>query len=475
MAKKSFDIHDTTKSIPHLIFLLAWPVFLEQILTTLVHYADTAMVGQLGKNATSSVTISNTPMFLLNAVVMALGMGVTTMIAQATGAKDSGLVRRLEKHAVLIIIFIGIPITAIMIALHRAIPIWMGAPAEILDTAANYNLIVCCGRIFMIISMVLNSAFRGYGDTKTPMKINMTMNVVNIIGNFFLINETKERTIFGATIVTPGAGWGVEGAAAATAFSMMVAGVIALLVLYRRNNEYKLTLHESYKPEKELCQKIFRISLPAMLERICMSSAGMFVTKSVATLGTTAIASNSLSLTAESISYMPAFSFQTAATTLVGQCLGAGKPDRAHEFIKHCLIIATAIMAATTVLLYIFSPQLLRFFTPDPDVIELGSKCLRVMAIIQIPQAICWIYTGGLRGAGDTKMVFYITAITTWGVRTLWSILCIRVFHFGVVSIHWVMAAEIMVRLVLVFLRYRSGKWKTMNFVANRKTAEAEA
>ncbi len=465
MAKKSFDINDTSKSIPHLIFLLAWPVFLEQILTTLVSYADTAMVGALGKNATSSVTISNTPMFLLNAVVMALGMGVTTMIAQATGAGDKELVRRLEKHAVLIILFIGIPISAIMISLHRLIPIWMQAPEEILDTAAKYNLIVCSGRFFMVVSMVLNSAFRGYGDTKTPMKINMTMNVVNVVGNFFLINETKERQLFGLKFVTPGAGWGVAGAAAATAFSMFVAGTIAALVLYRRKNEYRLTFHESYKPDKELCQKIFRISLPAMLERMCMSSAGMFVTRSVATLGTTAIAANSLSLTAESISYMPAFSFQTAATTLVGQCLGAGKPDRAHEFIKSCLTLATIIMAVTTVGLFIFAPQLLRIFTKDPDVIELGAQCLKIMAFIQIPQAICWIYTGGLRGAGDTKVVFYITAATTWGVRTIWSIVLIRYFHMGVLAVHWVMVAEIMVRLLLVYLRYRGGKWRHMNFV----------
>lgn len=467
MAKRSFDVNDTSKSIPSLIFLIAWPVFLEQILTTLVSYADTAMVGALGANATASVTISNTPMFLLNAVVMALGMGITTMIAQATGAGDKELVRTLEKHAILTIIFVGVPVVGIMIALHRVIPIWMGADPEILDTAANYNLIVGCGRIFLVISLILSSAFRGYGDTKTPMKINMAMNVINIVFNFFLINKTREITLFNKiTFTCPGAGWGVEGAAAATAISMAFAGIMALRVLYLKKNDYQITLRESYRPDKELCKKIFKISLPAMLERICMSSAGMLVTRNVATLGTVAVASNALAMTAESISYMPAFSFQTATVTLVGQCLGSGKPDRAHEFVKSTLGIASAIMAVMSVLLYVFAGPLLRFFTPDEAVIALGSECLKVYALIQIPQAVCWIFMGALRGAGDTQFSFYITAATEWGIRTVLAYVFVRGLKLGLVYVVWAFVASLMVRLLLVILRYRGGKWREMNFVA---------
>ena len=137
MAKKlNFDVNDTSKSTAKLIFLLAWPVFLEQIFTTLVSYADTAMVGALGKNATASVTISNSPVFLMNGIIMSLGVGVTTLVAQATGAGDKELVKKLIRHAVMIILYLGVPITALLAILHRAIPQWMGADPEKQDASS---------------------------------------------------------------------------------------------------------------------------------------------------------------------------------------------------------------------------------------------------------------------------------------------------------------------------------------------------
>ncbi len=461
MAKKRvFDINDTSKSPARLIFLLAWPVFLEQIFTTLVSYADTAMVGALGKNATASVSISNSPIFLLNGIIMSLGVGITTLVAQATGAGEKALVKKLIRHAVMIILYLGVPMTLIIALLHRAIPQWMGADPEILDTAAQYNLIVSAGRLFSLMSMTLNSVFRGYGDTKTPLKANLTMNIVNIVGNYFLINPTHEVQLFKKFIFTvPGAGWGVAGAAAATAFSMFVGGMFTLLVAFLRKNGFEISLKESYRLDWKLMKKIFRISLPAMLERICMSSSGIFVTKSVATLGTVSVAANSLALTAESLSFMPGFAFQMAATTLVGQCIGANRLDRAKIFTRTTCIIASVVMLFTGALIYIFSTQIISFFTPDAEVIELSAAYLRVVAFLQIPQVLCWVFSGALRGAGDTQYNFYITAATNWGIRTLFSILMIRVFGFGLVSLGYVCLVETCVRLGLLFLRYRGGKW----------------
>ena len=261
------------------------------------------MVGALGKNATASVTISNSPVFLLNGIIMSLGVGVTTLVAQATGAGDRELVKKLIRHAIMIILYLGIPITGILAALHRAIPQWMGADPEILDTAAQYNLIVAAGRLFSLMSMTLNSVFRGYGDTKTPLKANVAMNLINVVGNYFLINPTRTVHLFHKVYFTmPGAGWGVAGAAAATALGMFVAGMFTLIVAFRRKNGFEISLKESYRLDWKLMRRIFKISLPAMLERICMSSSGIFVTKSIATLGTAAVAANSLQLTAESLS-----------------------------------------------------------------------------------------------------------------------------------------------------------------------------
>lgn len=460
MASKTLNLVDESRSTTKTIILLAWPVFLEQIFSTLVSYADTAMVGSLGATATASITISNSPIFLINGITMALGVGITSLVARAVGAGDTELVKKLMRHAILAIVCIGLPLALVTIALHRMIPIWMGAPAEILDTAATYNLIVSCGRIFMTTSMMLNSAFRGYGDTKTPLIVNTMMNVINVIFNFLLIYETRVISIFGFEFTMFGAGWGVAGAAAATALGMTVSGLTTLGVAFFRKNEYRITFRGPWKPDKALTKQIFRISLPAMLERLCMSSSGIFTTSSIATLGTTSIAANSLSLTAESMSFMPAFAFQTAATTLVGQSLGAGKPELAKKFVNKCVLMGVIIMCFTGLALFVFAKQLLGLFTPDPDVIDLGARCLQIVAFLQAPQVVGWVYSGALRGAGDTKFIFYISASTNWFIRTLWSVICIRVFGLGIIACHIVTFIDVIVRTILFFLRYRSGKWQ---------------
>jgi len=463
--KVSFDINDTTKSIPRLVLMLAWPVFMEQILTTLVSYADQAMVGALGKNATAAISISNSPIFVLNGVVLALGIGITAMVAQAVGAGDKALVKNLIRHAILVIIYLAVPIAIICAVLCRQIPIWMGAEPEILDDAAAYNLIVASGRAFILASMVMNSVFRGYGDTKTPLVVNTVMNVVNVVGNYFLINPTRPVTILGLSFTMPGAGWGVRGAAVATALGMMAAGIITIIIAFTRDNEYKISIRDSYRLDRVLAGKIFNISFPAMLERFVMSSSGVFVTRAIASLGTTAVAANSLFLTAESMSFMPAFAFQTAATTLMGQCLGARRIDRAEKFTRTTLIMGTLTMCATTIFLYTCAEFLLGLFTPDADVIALGTRCLHVTAFVQAPQVIGWIYAGALRGAGDTKITSLITVLTTVFIRTIGEVLVIRAFGYGLVEAQYVVFTEIAIRGILMGLRYRAGKWKTMSAI----------
>ena len=460
MAIKSINVTDESKGVYQTIFLLAWPVFLEQILTTLVSYADTAMVGSMGAWATASVSISQTPIMLLNSVVMSLGVGITALVARSAGAGDKALVRKLMHHAIMAIVLLGMPISILTICLHRVIPIWMGAAPEILDTAAQYNLIVSFGRIFIVISMMLSAAFRGYGDTKTPLIGNVMMNVINVIFNFLLIYPTRDITVFGWTFTMWGAGLEVAGAAIATSIGMPVAGLFSLWVAFCRKGEYTISVRGGWKIDWTLTKQIFSISFPAMLERIFMSSASIFTARSINSLGTVTVAANTLALTAESLSFMPAFVFQTAVTTLVGQSLGARKLSLAERVVHATMICGVVVMAFTGTGLFVFSRQLIGLFTPDQDVIALASKCLKVTACLQIPQVLAWIFSGVLRGAGDTKWNFYITAATQWLVRTLGVVLVIRAFHLGLYEAEFVILAEVVIRMGLLYWRYRTGKWK---------------
>lgn len=464
MAKehKRVDLMDESRNPFLTILLLAWPVFVEQIFTTLVSYADTAMVGSLGAEATAAITISNSPIMLLNGIVMSLGVGITSLVARAVGAQNPDLVKKLIKHAVLAILYLGVPIWLVNIGLHRLIPKWMGAAPEILDTAANYNLVTSLGRIFMIASMMLNSAFRGYGDTKTPLKVNTLMNVVNVILNFLLIYPTRQISFLGLEFTMWGAGLEVIGAGIATSVGMATAGCINLYIAFFRKNEYALDLKSSWKLDPTVTKQVLRISFPAMLERLFMSSSGIFTTSTIATLGTVNVAANSLTLTAESISFMPAFAFQTAITTLVGQSLGAKKPHLAEKFVGRTMLISCSLMVVANVLLFIFAEPLISIFTPDADVIELGAQCLRVVAFMQVPQVVGWNFAGVLRGAGDTKYNFYVSAGTNWLIRTLFTILAIRVWGMGLVAAQYIIMVEILVRMGLLIARYKTGKWKTI-------------
>ena len=280
------DVTDSRRAPLVTVLLLAWPIFLEQILTTLVGYADTAMVGSMGAAATASVSISNSVVMLLNGSVMSLGVGISALVARSVGARDYDLAKKLIRHTVLLLLCVGLPVGLILMALHGAIPRWMGAEADVLPLASRYNLIVAFGRPFQIASMLFCSVYRGCGDTRTPLFINSGVNVLNVIGNFFLIYPTRVVSFLGLSFTMPGAGWGVAGAATATAVSMAAGGTFATLLMFLRESPFRISLKEDYRPDWKLARQILRISLPAMMERLTMSSAQVVITSSIASLGT---------------------------------------------------------------------------------------------------------------------------------------------------------------------------------------------
>ncbi|MBQ5805724.1 MAG: MATE family efflux transporter, partial [Lachnospiraceae bacterium] len=333
MKKKNFSIVDESRSPWMTILILAWPIFLEQVLTSLVQAVDTAMVGSMGAVATTSVSISQSPNMLVNGVVMALGVGFTSMIARSVGAGDMERSRTLVRQAIMMVFALGIPMSAMYFALARQIPVWMGGETEILDSAEAYNKIIAVSMCFRCLTMVLTAIYRGYGDSKTPMKINVMVNLANVVGNYLMIFPTREVTLFGTTFVMPGLGWGVAGAAASTSISTIVGALILLVMCFVRKSEMQISLKDSFAPDWKELKSAFRLSIPAMIQRAVMSSSHILVTSTVATLGTAAVAAQSLSATAESLSFMPGFAFGTACTTLYGQALGAKRPDMGHDFL----------------------------------------------------------------------------------------------------------------------------------------------
>ena len=462
MAHRKIDLTDDSISPFKIIFLLSWPLFLEQILSTLVSFADTAMVGALGVEATASISISNSFVFLFNGVIMALGTGLTAYVARSVGAKDYEAAKAYIRHAIILLFSVGLPIALLTCALHRHIPRWMGAEDKIMDKASAYLLITSAFRIFTMAIMVLGSVFRGLGDTRTPLRVNIFVNVFNIVGNYLLINDPHTVSLFGLELSVPGAGWGVVGAAVSTGVSWLIGGLTLLILLFIKNGQCRISLHDSFKPDFNVINRVVKLSVPAMLERFCMSFSGIVVTRCVASLGTVVFAANSVYSTCESISFMPAFAFATAVTTLVGQSLGAKKPDLAVRYTHYTIGIGASVMVFAGVMLYVFADPLVRIITPDEKAIALAKVCLRIVAFIQPIQTSAWIFAGALRGAGDTKWPFYITAASNWGIRTLGVYLLIRVFGLGLPHAVVCMCLDNAARCVLMGLRFRTGHWKKL-------------
>ena len=461
-SKAKFSIVDDQRNPWLTIVMLAWPILLEQILTSLAQAVDTAMVGSLGAIATASVSISQSPNMMINSVVMSLGVGYTSLIARSVGANDLERARSLVRQAITVVVALGIPMTILLFGLARYIPMWMGGDPEILDTAELYNKILAVSMLFRCLTMVLTSIYRGYGNTKTPMKVNIMINVLNVIGNFLMIFPTRQLTVFGFEFTMFGFGWGVAGAAIATSLSATLGSVILLVLCFTTRTSMRISLKDNFVPEKEELKVVIKLSIPAMLQRFAMSGASIIVTSTVASLGTVAVASQSLAATAESLSFMPGFAFSTAVTTLFGQSLGARRQDLAQDYLFKTIKLSSVVMAIMTCVLFFGSSFIMGIFTPDPEVIKHGSVLLKILAVIQIPQTIAFCINGAQQGAGDTKTPLYISLISMWGIRVLGVIIFVRILGFGLYTVCICMCLDSAMRCVLAIFAYKKGKWKTI-------------
>ncbi len=259
-----------------------------------------------------------------------------------------------------------------------------------------------------------------------------------------------------------GAGWGVDGAAAATAIAMAVGGVCAVMLLYlKKNSPMYISIRDSYRLDLHIVSQIFKISIPAMLERVCMSGANVVISRSIASLGTVSIAANTVYVTAESIAFMPGFAFAAASTTLVGQSLGARKKALADRYMKTCVLTSMAVMTVAGAMLFFFGKYVVKIFSNDGEVIALATQCLQIAAILQPAQTGAMVFAGGLRGAGDTLWPMIITASGMWFFRALiGAIVCIQILGYGLPAAVTCMVIDSYVRIVLFYLRVRTGKWK---------------
>lgn len=244
-----------------IIFLLAWPTMLEEMMQTAVQYIDTAMVGSLGTQATAAVGATSTVNWMVGATVSAMGVGFLANMSQAYGAGRKDLVRRMAAQAVLMTAIIGSIFTLLTVTLSGKVPVWMQVAPSIREMAAQYFLILYTPMLFRSASIILGTVLRSVGDTKTPMRVGVVVNILNVAGNFLLIYPS--RTLWGIPVW--GAGWGIRGAAAASALAYAFGGIAITAALFRHGEISPVG--QSFKPDWSILKPCFRVAIPNMFQR----------------------------------------------------------------------------------------------------------------------------------------------------------------------------------------------------------------
>ena len=413
------------------------------------------MVGHLGAEAITAVGLSFQPLWLVMGFFMGLGAGTTALVARFTGAGRPRDANRAAHQSFLLGTALAVGFGLVIMPLARPIMVLMGAEAEVVDLGAVYLRYLVPGMVLMMVFFVLSAALRGAGDTRTPMWINVVINVLNVLLCFVLI--------FGHLGLPA---LGVVGAGLAATIARSAGTFILLAIMF--TGRTPVSFHRSsfdpgwgfFRPDLAVMGRVLRVGIPAALERLVNSLGMLLYTRVVASLGTVAFAAHSLALNVESLSYMPGIAFSVAATTLVGQNLGAGRPDQAERSALECNRLGMWVMGTMGAVFFLFPAFLLRLYTPDAAVIALGVVALRVVAFMQVPEAIGFVMSGALRGAGDTRTVLVITAVGVWAVRLVTALVFVLVLDLGLFGAWLAMALDWVVRSVYLVARFRRGAWK---------------
>lgn len=447
------------------ILLLAWPAIVEQLMITLVQYVDTAMVGSLGSVATAAVGLTASTTWLFGGMFNAASIGFSVQVAQHLGAGRQKQARDVTWQALRFVGIFGLLMGSIAFALSFPLPAMLGAEAAVQPQASLYFRIIACTMPFTLGANMFSAILRCAGDTRTPMVLNLMINILNVILNFFFIYPSRTLTVFGSSLSVWGAGWGVGGAAFASGCSTALVFFLFIMVLIRRPSPVQMKWAERCGFRKDCLLAVWRLGLPAALERATLCVAQIVITAVITGIGTVAVAANHLAVTAESISYLPASGVAVAGTTLVGQAMGAGRKDLAKRFARMVSWMGIAIMTLGGAVLFTLAPQLIMIFSKDPEVISLGAQVLRIVAFAEPLFGASIVASGALRGAGDSRGPFYISLATMWGVRITLSLLLAG--QLGLVGVWLAMAAELCARGLIFMIRLYRGRWLDISLFGN--------
>ena len=429
------------------LFSLATPMLVQAFLQNLQNMIDLYFVGKLGSPAVAAVSASGNILFVLTPVLMGASMGTIALVSRFTGEGNHRLAAQTAGQSVPIAIIFGIIIGIIGQFFAPDFFRWMSIPDDVTALGLPYLRILLFTSFTMFVLFLGNAAMQGAGDAWTPMKIMALANVLNAVLDPLLI--------YG---IGPFPTMGVNGAAWATAISQAVAAVTSLHLLVSGKVHLNIRFRD-WLPDPHLCWRITRICVPSSGQMLLRSLMNATLYSIVAPFGTSVLAGYSVGTRINMMILMPAFAFGNAAAAMVGQNLGAQKPDRAVKAAWLAVGVEAIIMVVASLLLVFFAPQFIAFFaSEDPEAIRIGAEYFRIEAPFYICSALSIILSRALGGAGASVAPFVINAFTLWGVQVPAAVFLSQ--RYGTIGIWSAMAGTQVIHAIIVGWWFNLGRWK---------------
>lgn len=441
--------------------LTAWlsvPSIIAQFSSIAMQYIDASMVGSLGAEASASIGLMSTTTWLFSGLCVSAATGFSVQVAHRIGAGEMKRARAVLRQSLIVIPLFALLLATVGISVSGSLPGWLGGDPSIRRDSSVYFFIYSLALPALQMQFLAGGMLRCSGNMRVPSLAGVAMCLLDVVFNFLLIFPSRPCSVANVTFTIPGAGLGVEGAALGTAAAETVVAAAMVWFLLTRSDKLRLTDERgSFLPRKETLMRALRISVPMSAERSIFCCAQIMTTIIVAPLGVFSIAANSFAITAESLCYMPGFGIADAATTLVGQSIGAGRRKLTRSFAHITVLLGMTVMSVMGILMYLFAPQIIGLMTPIEEIRQLSVMALRIEAFAEPMFAASIVAYAVFIGAADTLIPCLMNFFSIWAVRL--SLATWLAPTLGLKGVWIAMCVELCFRGLIFLIRLKRERW----------------
>ena len=427
---------------------IAWPSVLESFFVCLAGMMDTIMVGSLGSYAIAAVGLSTQPKFLGLAVFLSMNVAVSAVVARRRGEGDREGANRVLRMALLITLVLTAVVSVAFVGLADPIVRLVGSQPDTHEYAVEYLQIIMGGIGFNTVSLVLNAAQRGAGNTRIAMTTNLVSNVVNICFNYLLIGGN-----FGFPAL------GVRGAAIATVLGTVCACVMSLISCLHKDGFIYLGAVKSWVADRFNIRSMTNVWSSSFVEQVCLRIGFLLFSMTVANLGTTEMAAHQIGANMMSMSFSFGDGLSVAAVTLIGQSLGRKRPDMAKIYGNVCQKLGLICAAVVSTVYVLFGRQIYRLYTDETEILDYGVLIMYILSVLLFFQILQVVQFGCLRGAGDTRFTAMVSLISVTIIRPGLSWVLCYPLGIGLIGAWLGTFGDQAVRFFMSFIRFHKGNW----------------